>query len=413
MGLKGGDAILSFNKEGSADILDYLYYNAQDKFTLTVLTEEGETVDIDIEKYPEESLGLEFDDGAHISPRKCANKCIFCFVDQLPPDARKTLKIKDDDYRLSFAVGNYITLTNLTNYDIRRIIKMKLSPLYVSVHATDPAVRRYMLGNEKAGDISDKIKTLTEGGIIMHCQIVLCPEVNDNGVLENTLKDLYKFYPRLKSVAVVPVGLTAHRENLPRLAPVTREDAIKAIEICSPYEGFACCSDEMYLLADIPLPPYESYGEFEQIENGVGLMRKFEHEFYRSFSEDVIPAKRQVAVVCGTSAYGFIKKLTGDFCRKYGLSGAKVFPVKNRYFGECVTVSGLVCGGDIAKQLKGKTEGWEVIIPRCMLKEFDNVFLDGMDLITLEKELKADITVCEVTGYDYFDALAGARLHSL
>ena len=279
IGLKSGDVIVNFNKKGDADILDYLFFDASEEFTLTVQSDEGIT-DIDIEKYPEESLGLVFyDDSAQLKPKKCDNRCMFCFVDQLPKGMRNTLLIKDDDYRLSFVTGNYVTLTNITDYDIERIISRKLSPLYISVHATDDDVRRRLLGSKKAGGILNIIERLSGGGIVMHCQVVLCPQINDGEVLKKTVADLYKFYPAVKSLAVVPVGLTAFREGLPQILPLSKHDAQKAIEICGGYTDFAYCSDEMYIKAGIKLPPYEYYGEFEQIENGVGLIKKFEREF--------------------------------------------------------------------------------------------------------------------------------------
>lgn len=406
IGLKSGDVIVNFNKKGDADILDYLFFDASEEFTLTVQSDEGIT-DIDIEKYPEESLGLVFyDDSAQLKPKKCGNRCIFCFVDQLPKGMRNTLLIKDDDYRLSFVTGNYVTLTNITDYDIERIISRKLSPLYISVHATDDDVRRRLLGSKKAGGILNIIERLSGGGIVMHCQVVLCPQINDGEVLKKTVADLYKFYPAVKSLAVVPVGLTAFREGLPQILPLSRHDAQKAIEICGGYTGFACCSDEMYIKAGLELPPYEFYGEFEQIENGVGLIRKFEREFNEAFTASAKPRKRDVLVITGVSSYDFISGLVSKFSEKYNFETINVLPVKNKFFGESITVSGLVCGCDIAEQAAGLRCG-EVILPKSMLKEFEDVFLDGTDIIALEKRLGCDVKVCGVTGYEFFDALCG------
>jgi putative radical SAM enzyme (TIGR03279 family) len=406
IGLKRGDKITSFNG-GGADILDYIYFDAAEKFTITVENEYG-TTNYEIEKNEEELLGLEFDSSAEIKPKCCRNKCIFCFVDQLPQNMRRTLYIKDDDYRLSFITGNYVTLTNVSENDLKRICERKFSPLYISVHATDPEVRGKMLGNKNAAHIISLIKRLSDAGIEMHCQIVLCPSVNDGAVLENTLKELYAFYPRVKSVAVVPVGLTRYRDKLVPVKPLSRQDAVNALSICDRYPQFAYGSDELYLRAGKELPPYGYYGEFEQIENGVGLVRKFEKEFYDALSDGtVLPRKRDVIVVTGKSSYEFIKRLTGDFSKKYNISFISVRCIENRFFGESVTVSGLITGGDIESSLKDCAAGKEIILPRNMLKEKDNVFLDGMEVIELEKRLNADLYVCDPCGYSFFDALIG------
>ena len=405
IGLEPGDAILKINGR-DADILEYLYYDAAEEFSLTVEKPGGKAEEYDIEKYSDEQLGLEFDESAEIVPKRCRNKCIFCFVDQLPKNLRETLYVKDDDYRLSFISGNYITLTNLGEEDINRILERKFSPLYISVHAADPEVRKKMLGNRFAGNVMELVERFSSHGIEVHCQIVLCPGVNDGKVLEDTVEKLHRFYPRVKSLAVVPVGLTKHRQGLAELKPVDSEDGLKAIELCGKYPGFAYCSDEMYLRAGLELPPYESYGEFVQIENGVGLIRKFEREFDEVLSK-VKPKKRDVIVVTGKSSYPFIRSLVGRYQEVNDLPSVEVAAVENNFFGDSVTVSGLVTAGDIIAALGKSAAGKEVILPRCMLKQFEDVFLDGMSVAHLEKELGADVKVCDVSGYDFFDALTG------
>lgn len=406
IGLEPGDVILNFDGGCDADILEYLYFDAAEKFSLTVKKADGRIEEHEIEKYPDEQLLLEFDESAEIAPRRCGNRCVFCFIDQLPKSLRETLYVKDDDFRLSLATGNYITLTNLGEADVRRIIERKFSPLYISVHAADPEVRRRMMGNPRAGEAMELIGRFASHGIQMHCQIVLCPGINDGKVLEDTLEKLHSYFPRVKSVAVVPVGLTKHRQGLPELGPVGREEALSAIEICCRYPGFCYCSDEMYLKAGVPLPPYESYGEFEQIENGVGLIRKFEREFEEVLSK-VRPRQREIVVVTGKSAFGFISSLVERYRSINRLPGVEVAAVENNFFGDSVTVAGLVTACDIIAALGERAKGKEVIIPRSMLRQFEDDFLDGVSVSELEKMLGADVKVCEVSGYSFFDALTG------
>lgn len=408
LGLKAGDAVIKFNEEPDIDILDYIYYDASESFTMSVKKSGGIIEEFDIEKYPEEEIGLDFDKSAEIKSAKCINKCLFCFVDQLPKKMRYTLYIKDDDYRLSFVTGNYVTLTNIKEKDILRIIDKKLSPLYISVHATDSKARCRLLGNKFAGNILEIIGRLAAAGITMHCQVVLCPGFNDGEILRKTIKELYKFYPAVKTLAVVPVGLTRHRERLFDINPVTKEIAAQTIKLCGYNDNnFVFCSDEMYLRAETELPSFESYGEFEQIENGVGLIRKFEKEFFDAFDNNIKPKKRDIIIVTGQSALEFIGSLVKEFSKKYNFNTIETIGIQNYFLGENITVSGLITGGDIINQLGKKAAGKEVILPKCMLKEFENIFLDGMDINSLENQLGADVKVCEMQGYNFFDALIG------
>ena len=263
-------------------------------------------------------------------PRRCQNRCVFCFIDQLPKNLRESLYVKDDDFRLSLVTGNYITLTNLSEADINRIIERRFSPLYISVHAADPEVRRRMMGSRRAGGAMELIGKFSSHGIQMHCQVVLCPGINDGKVLEDTLEKLYGFYPNVKSVAVVPVGLTKHRQGLPQIPPVGKKEALAAIGICQRYPGFCYCSDEMYLKAGIALLPYERYGEFEQIENGVGLIRKFEREFEQVLSK-ARPRQREVVVVTGKSSFNFIRFLVERYQTINYLPSVEVAAVENNF----------------------------------------------------------------------------------
>ena len=406
IGLESGDVILDFGGGYDADILEYLYFDAAEKFSLTVRKADGRVEEHDIEKYPDERLGLDFDESAEIVPRRCQNRCVFCFIDQLPKNLRESLYVKDDDFRLSLVTGNYITLTNLSEADINRIIERRFSPLYISVHAADPEVRRRMMGSRRAGGAMELIGKFSSHGIQMHCQVVLCPGINDGKVLEDTLEKLYGFYPNVKSVAVVPVGLTKHRQGLPQIPPVGKKEALAAIGICQRYPGFCYCSDEMYLKAGIALLPYERYGEFEQIENGVGLIRKFEREFEQVLSK-ARPRQREVVVVTGKSSFNFIRFLVERYQTINYLPSVEVAAVENNFFGDSVTVTGLITAGDIISALGERAKGKEVLIPRSMLRQFENVFLDGVSVADLEKRLGADVKVCEANGYSFFDALTG------
>jgi len=400
--VRRGCEISAFNGRPFADSLDYIFADAESEGTLVV---DGRTVEY--KKDAGESLKLSFDDSVQITPIECRNDCIFCFVRQLPKNLRQSLYVRDDDYRLSFVSGCYITCTNLSESDIERIIAYKLSPLYVSVHATDEDLRRKMLGVKKAPEILPLLKRFVESGITLHAQIVLIGGLNDGAQLEKTLTDLRKI--GVATVAVVPVGLTAHRENLPQVAPLTKTQAESAIEITERFyfDGFAFCADEMYQKAGLPVKPYSYYGEFAQIENGVGLIAKFLEEVRLALTDAKLGTKkRSIGVFTGISGLptmlevqNLVKSVAAD-------TNIGVYPVKNTFFGETVTVTGLVTAADIIESY-GNTKFNEdrLLIPSVMLKEFSTTFLDGTTVKELSKRLRKKIEVCGVNGYEFVQKL--------
>ncbi len=397
LGIKAGDNLLAFDGNPVKDILDYHYYDGMEDFVMTIECD-GEIIDFEIEKDYDESLGLELDESMELTPIRCKNKCKFCFVDQLPKGMRDSLYVKDDDYRLSFVSGNYITLTNVFKEELDRIVRLHLSPLYVSVHATDSSIKNQLVTNPEGAKTFEKLKFLAENGIELNTQIVMCPNENDSDVLINTLEDLNSLRPQLKSVAVVPVGLTKHREGLYSLTLVDKQKAKETIDIIGKinqkYGKFVYPSDEFYIKAKIELPQFEDYGDFEQIENGVGLIRTFEQEV--DYALSVIKKKKskaKVSLITGESFGDFL----AEYCKKIesklnGLS-TQVIKVQNEFFGASITVAGLITAGDIIKQCKGKLHK-DVIIPSTMLREFTTTFLDGLSVSELEKELNVKLHIC-------------------
>ncbi|MCL2697769.1 MAG: DUF512 domain-containing protein [Oscillospiraceae bacterium] len=364
-GIKAGSRLISINGHGIHDCLDYMFYG--------------------------DDFGLEFETFLMDKQRHCKNKCIFCFIDQLPKNMRETLYFKDDDSRLSFLQGNYISLTNLTEREVRRIINMKLS-VNVSVHTTDKALRVKMLGNKNAGEALEHLYRIARANTPINCQVVICPGVNDGAHLEKTLSDLASL--GVSSIACVPVGLTKFRKNLTPLVPFNKESANAALEIIEKHEN-VYASDELYLLAERELPAFEQYGDFPQYENGVGMLRLLEHEF----GGKKLKAKRKKSIATGVSAAPFIKKLAGE--------SAQVYAIKNDFFGHSVTVAGLITGGDLIKQLlphRGSL-GEELLIPATMLRAGEDVFLDDVTVGDVEKELGVKVRVVEIDGAALYGAL--------
>lgn len=409
IGLEKGDSILAFDGEEAVDVLDYEYYEGQETFSITVLTKDGEKVDVDIEKDNDETLGLTFDESAYLKSRACRNKCIFCFVDQLPKGMRKSLYFKDDDWRMSFAAGNYVTFTNLTEKEIQRILSKKFSPLYVSVHASDDNVRRAMLQNKTAQDIMPLLKRFADAGITMHTQIVLCPGVNDGEVLQKTMDDLYALYPYVNTLAVVPVGLTKFRDGLTQVKPLDEEDAKKVLEMtdrfaqkCKEENGcrFVYCSDEFYLKAKKDFPTYGEYGSFSQIEDGVGLITKFKKEFDDAVKNFTSAKEGSFTLVTGVSAYPFIKSLVDELKEKFGVK-CQVIRVENEFFGKSVTVSGLLTARDILAALSKTEVGDTVLLPRVLLREIKDVFLDDVTLDEFKKAVGRKVETVENDGADF------------
>lgn len=415
--IKPGDGVLAFNGDPAEDILDYLFYNAMEFFTMSVETHEGEVVDFEIEKYPDEDLGLTFENNGELKPIRCQNKCVFCFVDQLPKGMRETLYFKDDDYRLSFVSGNFVTLTNLRQKDIDRIIRYRLSPLYVSVHTLNEELRCRMTNNRFAGRLKGYLDQLCANKIELSCQIVMVPGYNDGEELLKTLDGLYGYYPHIRDVAIVPVGLTSHREGLAELLPVTKEIALNTLRAVDAFNEehavagpgvFAYCSDEFYVKAERESPPAEYYGEFTQIENGVGMLAKFRKEFeqrYKALKEH--EHSRRIAFVTGVSAY----QSMCDYARllEKKLIGLKIDVIRivNYYFGESITVAGLITAQDIVRQYRGEHDC--LMLPKCMLKEFETVFLDGMSVEELAEKLNRKIVIVENDGAALIDAVLGEK----
>jgi putative radical SAM enzyme (TIGR03279 family) len=415
-----GDILRKINGNTINDILDYKYFSYDDCLLLELTGTSGRIKLVRIHKPAGADVGLEFDTFLMDRERSCANKCIFCFIDQLPKGMRETLYYKDDDLRLSFFQGNYITLTNLSKRDIDRIIKLRVSPVNVSVHTFDPELRAFMLGIKNGAAGIKAFITLAKAGIRLNCQIVCCPGINDGKELYRTLDSLFKLGSCINSVAIVPVGLTKHRQGLAELDPFDRENAIKTVRQVSQFGELSLkergsrvfyCADELYIKAGLKLPPYSYYEEYAQLENGVGMMRLFIAEFMdalkRMCSRKIIHKKKKITVVTGMAASKYLTKLLKITSEKCGKIKAEVCAIRNEFFGDNVTVSGLVTGGDIIKQLRGRELGSRLLIPRNMLKHGENVFLDDVTVAEVTGILGVTVRVVEQDGADFLRAILG------
>lgn len=409
MGIQNGDVLLFVNGKPIRDLVDYCLQTAQDPFVITL--RRGKTItDYEICRDLDETIGLEFETDLMDKTATCANQCIFCFVDQLPKGLRPSLNVKDDDWRLSFLVGNYVTLTNVSKATFDRILTQKVSPLYISVHATDAQVRQKMLGHAQAGQILDRLKALAAAGIAFHTQIVLCPGYNDGAVLEHTLHDLVGLMPHLLSVAIVPVGLTAHRQGLASLRPVDKADATAAVSLAEQInktlgKNVVFPADELYILSQTPIPKASEYAGFGQLEDGVGLVAMLDQELADSLP-DVSPGEIKIqTLVTGVLAspilQGWVDSVPENFPK------TQVITAKNHLFGEGVTVAGLLGGQDILRELTGKELGERVLLPRVMLKDGLDLTLDNMTLADLEQSLQVPIRAVWNDGMDMALALAG------
>ena len=393
------------------DILDYKYQLFDEYVVVTIEDKNGEEWDYEIEKEENEDIGLVFEEELMDNARSCANKCIFCFMDQLPPNVRDTLVFKDDDFRLSFMTGNYVTLTNSGYKDLDRIIEYHLSPINISVHATNPAVRCMMLNNKNAGKILEYIKYLTDNGIYVNTQIVLCPGINDGKILDQTIEELSKFYPYMQCIAIVPVGLTKYREGLYNLKPFNKETANRAIKQVEEWQNrfmekygshIVYIADEVYILAEKDIPSYEVYEDFPQLEDGIGMLAKMQHEFnkkYLRLKERSI--NKTVSIATGKCAYGFIKHLAESLEKKFKGLKVNVYAIENEFFGPQITVSGLITGSDIIKQLKNKDLGQYLLINYSSIKSDSPTFLDDISVGEVEKALNIKIKVTDGTGEDF------------
>ena len=387
LGIEKRDRILTVNGKAVNDVIDYQFLIADPDVVITLRTREGNMRTLSLAKEPDDTLGLAF---APLQVRRCGNKCIFCFVDQMPPGCRKSLYVKDDDFRASFLHGNYITLGSLTESDWQRIFTERLSPLYISVHATDPFLRAFILGNKKAPDIMVSLKRLAAGGIRMHTQIVLCPKINDGVHLQKSLRDLSGLFPAVASVAVVPVGLTEYRKGRFPLRVFTPREARAVIEEVTRFGSrfrkekgtrLVFASDEFYMKAGLPVPPPSFYEDFPQIENGIGMVSQFLRDAARTRLPQKITPLR-VTIVTGVSFSNVLHRALSRLRNIKGLAIRQI-TVQNHFFGSSVTVAGLLTGSDIAKALAGKRPGDMVILPAEALKAEEQIFLDGMSLAHL------------------------------
>ena len=397
LGFEVGDAIIAFNGYKVVDVLDYAYFDAQTQFNITVLTKDNETVTVEVDKYEDESLGLVFeDDGLNI--RTCHNNCLFCFVKQMPCGMRGSLYVKDDDYRQSFLCGNFVTLTNVSDEELQRIIRLKLSPVYLSVHAMDGETRKKLLNNKFADKIESQISALCEGGIDVHAQIVLVKGINDGKQLDYSIDKLYS-YDNVKTVAVVPCGITKFRENLFPIEDITADYAKEIIELVGDANArnggdLVQLADEFYFKAKLPLPAFETYGDFWQIENGIGMSVKFLNDVREviKYCEKPVLAPGKYLTFSGTSSHEFIKGVVREV--ENSCDGVKIdiVAIENDFFGTTVNCTGLLTGGDVIKALLQYAGKYDcLIVPNPCLMQFEDVFLDGITLEDLSKKLSMKV----------------------
>ncbi len=417
MEIESGDILLTINGRLVKDIIDYLYLISDEYLELEIQKPDGEVWVLEIDKEYDEELGLEFKHPIMDHARNCRNKCIFCFIDQLPEGMRETLYFKDDDSRLSFLQGNFVTLTNMSDEELQRMIDYNISPINVSIHTTNPELRVRMLNNKNAGKVLERLRRLGDHRVEMNGQIVLCPGFNDEKELDRTLKDLHDLPGGLGSVAIVPIGLTKFREGLAQVNGYTKETARRVIEQVEKWQTyflekrgtrFAFLSDEFYVLAEMERPDYDAYEGFVQIENGVGLMTRLEFELESALEvTGRKPAVKQVSIATGTSAYSFIKELAQKVMVRYEDVKISVYEVRNEFFGETITVAGLITGTDLIKQLKDVDLGERLIIPKSMLKSGESIFLDDTTVDELEKTLNVTVTPVEVNGDAFLSGVLG------
>lgn len=452
LGISSGDFLVSINGKDIEDILDYQFICHDEKIEI-VIEKDGDIREYTVEKDEDEDIGLDFGEGLMDKYHSCCNKCIFCFIDQMPKGMRETLYFKDDDMRLSFLQGNYVTLTNMSDHDIDRIINYRMEPVNISFQTTNPELRCKMLNNRFAGDALKKADRLFEAGIKMNGQIVLCKGVNDGGELERSISDLFKYLPIIESVSVVPVGLSKYRDGLYPLEPFTKEDAEAVIDCIERWQNkafekfgthFVHASDEWYVIAERDLPSEDSYDGYLQIENGVGMLRSLmeEYDYYISILEDALEYKpnildrisqksienktgirklfdikkliqkgREVSCVTGMISYPYIKKLSDDFCTRFPGYKVNVYPIRNDFFGERITVTGLITGQDIIAQLKGKDLGDELLLPENMFRMNTTVFLDDVTLEDIEKSLLLKGRIVKSNGVNFIESIIGEAFY--
>ena len=405
-GVRKGDIITKINGRPVCDYLDYMFLTANEEISLEL---SDRTLSIINEDF--EPLGIEFDTLLIDDPKSCLNKCIFCFIDQLPKNMRESCYFKDDDYRLSFLQGNYVTLTNMKDEEIDRIIEYNLPRINVSVHTTNPELRVLMLRNKNAGKIMQQIQKFADNEMVINCQVVLCRDYNDGEELDRTISDLASFGDCIESLSIVPVGISAYRDGLTPLKSFDKESSLSVISQVEKWQrkfreergiNFVYLADEFYIMADAQIPEKEEYDAFPQIENGVGLCSSFKWEFDEALNDcRKIKVKSRKTVVTGVLAYDFIKELV----EKLGSDKISVEKINNNFFGEKITVSGLVTGGDIIKQLEGRDIGKSILIPNSMLRHNEEVFLDNITISDVEKALNVRVIPVENDGFSFFDEL--------
>lgn len=408
--IEAGDTLLMINGNPLRDIIDYNYLTCDEELTFLLRKKGGDLWEIEFEKDADEPLGICFPPP---TPASCGNSCVFCFVHQLPRGLRPPLYVKDEDYRLSFLYGNYVTLSNLLPEELQRIKEQRLSPLYISVHATDPHLREQLLGRSQLRPVLQIMRELAESGIIMHTQVVLCPGLNDGAALLKTVSDLAEMHPFVASLAVVPLGLTRHRKGLPDLQPVSAEYARDFISTWKPRQEelhrrlgdpFLFLADEFFIKGEIEFPPLDEYGDLPQLENGVGMVPLFLDQATELLSDIEPLSPAAVTVVTGCSAKKYVADFTGELSSRTGVE-VRVVPVESRLFGEQVTVSGLVTGGDICAALDGRGIGDALLVPDVMLKEGEGVFLDDLSIEEMATRLGCRVEVFDASPRGFYECL--------
>ena len=405
--IKAGDTLLTINGREIADVLDYRFFIPDAKLKVTVKTVKGKERTVRIRKQPYQELGMEFDTYLMDKQRSCRNNCVFCFIDQLPEGMRESLYFKDDDSRLSFLFGNYITLTNLTEHDVERIIEMHISPINVSVHTTNPALRCKMMNNRFAGDCLRHLHRFAEAGLAINCQLVLVPGYNDGEELARSMKDLAQLAPAVRSVAAVPVGLTKYREGLPELRGFTAEESGEVIRMMTEMgdkmleahgSRIFYPSDEWYIKAGLPLPADEFYEDYPQLENGVGMLTLLKEQFVEAMETATAETAcdKRTVIATGMDAAPYLKALVGLAKQKWPDLQVRVMPIRNDFFGESITVSGLVTGGDLINQLSGMPME-RLILPLNMLRQEGDLFLDDVSVAQVEQALNTTVLLVQET----------------
>ncbi len=414
--IAAGEILVSINGEPVLDEIDYQALTAHRLLKLVLASEDGTTREIELVKPLEKALGLQFDDSLIGNPKTCGNNCVFCFVAQMPKGMRESLYVKDDDWRLSLLMGNYITLTNVGDREFERIIRRKASPLYISVHATDEELRERMIRNKNSKKLMSRLNRLRDEGLKFHCQLVLCPGLNDGEHLKKSLDDLMALTPAAQSVAVVPVGLTKHREGLDALRPYTKEEALAVLDICYDYQKkalktlgthFVFPADEFISLAESPIPPDEMYEDYAQIENGIGMLRQFEDGLKAAKEMDnetaqATAAKKTVLFPCGEAVHAYLKTWEKQFFPDNIVP--VIIPIRNDFFGETVTVSGLIVGRDLITQLSGRKAD-AVMICESMLNSDNTLFLDDLTPENVAEELNLPLHIFKNVGFEFYQQI--------